>query len=193
MQIQRGSQVPSPKSFTPALTWSSPSTLLLTDLPFYLHFRSSAEFLLAAAIQPPYILARFISQVHHSLLLQNPHIFLAHRNNGLNQTHFLSQLQHAAELLNMLDSDHLKNFRKSLYCPLHVEVEGWRSTETNSAPRNSVSGSSCALWHQWLSKNDPSDKVGKNYSEKRPINSLSVLNPIVSSLSANMSSGIVQA
>lgn len=73
-----------------------------------------------------------------------------------------------------------------------MEVEGWRCTETNSAPRN-VSGSGCALWHQRLTKKDPSDEVGKNGLEKRPINSLSTFNPIVSALSANKSSNVTWA
>lgn len=62
----------------------------------------------------------------------------------------------------MLDSDRYEGFRKSLYCPLHMEVGEWRFTVTNSAPRSNASGSGCAFWHQRLTENDPSDRVGKN-------------------------------
>lgn len=64
-----------------------------------------------------------------------------------------------------------------------MEVEGWRFTETNSAPRSNVSG--CVLWPQRLQRKSSSDKVVKNGPEKRPINSLPMFSPTAS---ANMSS-----
>lgn len=72
-----------------------------------------------------------------------------------------------------------------------MEAEGWRFTETNAAPRNNVSGIGCALWHQRLTKTDPSAKVGKNGSEKRPTNNMSMFSPVVSTLPANMCSSMV--
>lgn len=60
-----------------------------------------------------------------------------------------------------------------------MEVEGWRFTEANSAPRSNVSG-----YVLWLQRKNRSDIV-KNGPEKRLINSLSMFSPITS---ASMSS-----
>lgn len=142
-----GFRHPSPKSFTPALTWSFPSTLLLTDLPSYLHFRSSAWISTCNSS----LALIHTSQVHLASppfpSSPDPPCISCSQKQCSKPDTFSQLVMLSAEVLIELDWWLWGLQKVFLYCPLHMEVEGWRLTETNSSPRNNVSGSGCALWH----------------------------------------------
>lgn len=156
------SQIPSPRSFTPALTWSLPSTGNAQTFPPHLHFRCSLWILTCSSIST----LIYTSQVYMASLplpsSSEPPYISCQQTQWSEPDMFSHLLTLFCRALDHVGLWPLQGLQKViLYCPLHAEMEGWRITNTNSVPRNNASGSGCALWHQRLTKNDPSDEVGE--------------------------------